>query len=123
MPDTTRKPGRAALGAAAEQLVCDHLVRLGYKLVARNVRVGRLEIDIIARTANLMVFCEVRGRSNDAWMTPAQSIDPAKVKRIRQAAAVWLKTNRPGTNQVRFDVASVVFDQEPARIDYFERAF
>lgn len=70
-----------------------------------------------------MVFCEVRGRSSDKWMTPAQSIDPAKVKRIRQAAALWLKENRPSTSQVRFDVASVVFDQNPARIDYFERAF
>lgn len=124
MPQSeSRKANRAALGVAAEQLVCDRLVGLGYAIVDRNVRVGRLEIDVIARQGNLMVFCEVRGRSSDAWMTPAQSIDAAKVKRIRQAAAVWLKNNRPSTSQVRFDVASVVFDRDPPRIDYFERAF
>lgn len=122
-PNASRKANRASLGLAAEQLVCVRLEALGYTIVDRNVRVGRLEIDIIARQGSLMVFCEVRGRSSDAWMTPAQSIDTAKVKRIRQAAAVWLKSNRPSTTQVRFDAASVTFDREPPRLDYFERAF
>lgn len=112
-----------ALGAAAEQFVCGHLEGLGYDLVGRNVRVGHLEIDIIARRGPVMVFCEVRARRSSRWMTPAQSVDLGKIRRIRQAAAIWLKQERPSTSQVRFDVASVVYDGELAQLDYFERAF
>lgn len=103
--------------------MCAHLQEQGYSIIARNVRVGRLEIDIIARRGPLMVFCEVRARRSDRWMSPAQSIDPGKVKRIRQAAAIWLKQERPSTNQVRFDAAAVVYDGTVPRLDYFERAF
>jgi putative endonuclease len=103
--------------------VCEKLVRDGYSIIARNARLGHLEIDIIARRGALMVFCEVRARRNTRWMTPAQSVDASKVRRIRQAAAIWLKRERPSTSEVRFDVASVVFDGALAEIDYFERAF
>ena len=87
--------------------------RLGFEIVARNARVGRLELDVIARRGPLIVFCEVRSRSSDRLMTPAQSIDPRKVARVRAAAAQWLRATKPGTAQVRFDVASVLF-AEPA---------
>lgn len=114
---------RVALGVAAEDLTCDYLVERGYAIVGRNVRVGRLEIDIIAKRGPLAVFCEVRSRRSDRWMTPAQSVDPGKVRRIRQAAAVWLKSNRIGTSQTRFDVASVIHGKDGPLMDYFERAF
>lgn len=114
---------RVALGVAAENLTCEYLLDRGYDIVGRNVRVGRLELDIIARRGPLAVFCEVRSRRSDRWMTPAQSVDPGKVRRVRQAAAVWLKSNRIGTSQTRFDVASVIHREDGPLMDYFERAF
>jgi Holliday junction resolvase-like predicted endonuclease len=56
-------------------------------------------------------------------MTPAQSIDPRKVARVRQAAAKWLRDARSGGMQVRFDVASVLFDVPEGRLNYLEGAF
>ena len=91
--------------------------------MARNLRVGRLELDIVARKGRLIVFCEVRSRSHDRFMTPAQSIDPKKVERIRRAAAQWLRSSQTGTDQVRFDVASVLFDSPEGRLNYLEGAF
>jgi len=114
---------KIALGAEAETLVCEHLKAQGYAIVARNARVGRLEIDVIARQGPVMVFCEVRARTNDRWMTPAQSIDAGKVRRIRQAAAIWLKQQRPSTTQIRFDAAAVLYTDGVPHLDYFERAF
>lgn len=114
---------RKLLGARAEQLACDHLCALGFEIVARNLRVGRLELDVVARRGPLMVFCEVRSRTSDRLMTPAQSINPRKVMRVRQAAALWLRTSRPGPVQMRFDVASVTFDVSEGRLNYLEGAF
>lgn len=114
---------RKALGQQAEQLACDHLQQQGFEIVARNARVGRLELDVVARRGRLLVFCEVRSRSSDRLMTPAQSIDARKVARVRQAAAQWLRQVQAGPVNVRFDVASVLFDVPEGRLNYLEGAF
>jgi putative endonuclease len=104
-------------------MACSYLVECGFRIVGRNVRLGRLELDVIAQRGSLLVFCEVRSRSSDLLMTPAQSIGPRKVARIRQAAGIWLRRNRPGAVEVRFDVASVLFDCPEGRLNYLVGAF
>lgn len=116
--------GRAETGRTAESLVADDLRARGYEIVAQNARVGRLEIDIIARRDRLLVICEVRSRRSRAFGSPAATIDAKKIARIRRAAAAWLKQNRPGTTELRFDAAAVTFDPEGNHeIQYYERAF
>jgi putative endonuclease len=114
---------RAALGARAEQLATEHLERRGFEIVGRNVRIGRLELDVIARRGSLLVVCEVRSRKSDRVMTPAQSVDYRKVAHVREAARLWLRQHRTGTSQLRFDVASVLFDTPDGRLNYLEGAF
>lgn len=117
--------GRQALGQRGEALVASKLERQGYEIVARNARAGRLELDIVARRGGLLVVCEVRTLRRARMYSPAESVTPAKQARIRQATARWLRDNRPGTRQVRFDVAAVVFDGPGGtpRITYYENAF
>jgi len=119
----TKPTERAALGARAEQLACDYLERCGFAILARNVRLGRLELDVIARRGALLVVCEVRSRRSDRVMTPAQSIDYRKVAHVRAGAARWVRELKPGTTQLRFDVASIVFDTPGGRLNYLVGAF
>lgn len=114
---------RAELGRAAEALVAEHLMAAGFAVLGRNVRLGRLELDLIVRRNDLLVFCEVRARRHDRFVAPAATMDARKVARVRQAAAQWLRTHRPGALDVRFDVAAVVFDTPGARIEYYEGAY
>ena len=120
----TRKTAsqRTELGRRAEESVAEYLQKKGFEIVARNERVGHLEIDIIAKKGSLLIFCEVRSRTNDAWMTPAQTLNKTKLERLRRAATQWLISTRFSVVEVRFDVASVVFDVPQGRIDYFEDA-
>ena len=119
-----RRPStRAELGRAAEDLAAQHLEALGFEIVGRNVRFGRFELDLIARSRNLVVFCEVRGRTHDRFVAPAATMDPRKVARVRQAAAQWLRAHRPGDVDIRFDVAAVIFDVPGGRIEYYEGAY
>lgn len=113
---------RRQLGLRGEQLAAEHLANQGFQIVARNVRVGRDELDLIATRARMVVFCEVRARASAALLEPAESIDRAKVGRIRRAAAQWLATQGARYEQIRFDAASVVMS-EPPRLTYFEDAF
>ncbi|HEX2678771.1 MAG TPA: YraN family protein [Polyangiales bacterium] len=114
---------RAELGARAEGLVAQELEKRGFRVLARNTRVGRLEIDLIARRRDLIVFCEVRALTSDHLMSPAHTIGPQKIERVRRAAALWLTSAKLGGVDVRFDAAAVVFGRETPRIDYYEAAF
>ncbi len=115
-------PTTKATGDRAEELVAARLVDEGFEIVGRNVRVGRLELDVIARRGSLVVFCEVRARTHDRIAAPWQSVDRAKIERIRRAARAFLASAMLGNVSVRFDVASVVLGP-PVKIDYFDEAF
>lgn len=114
---------RAELGRNAERIVAEHLTQLGFEVLGRNIRFGRLEIDIIARRGDLLVFCEVRARQHDRFVAPAATVDARKIANLRSAAYHWLRANRPGEVDIRFDVAAVVFDQPDGRVIYYEGAF
>lgn len=114
---------RAELGRTAERLVAERVAANGFEIVGRNVRLGHLEIDIIARRRDLVVFCEVRARMHDRFVAPAATVDARKIARLRQAAVLWLRAQRMGYVDVRFDVAAVVFDTPGGRIEYYEGAF
>lgn len=114
---------RGALGSAGEALVRSHLEQHGFTLIAGNVRVGRLEIDLIARRGALYVFCEVRTRTSAAFVDAIDTIDRAKQRRIRRAAELWLLRERLEPEEIRFDAASVLLRGEQCELTYYEDAF
>lgn len=107
----------------AESAVAERLAREGYLIVGRNVRVGRLELDIIARKGSLLVVCEVRSRSSDRFGSPVDTIDRQKVARIRRATATWLHEQGLRGVSVRFDAAAVTFRGEEPEVVYYPNAF
>lgn len=86
------------------------------------MRVGRLELDVIAQRGSLVVFCEVRARTSAGIAAPYESIDRRKIERVRRAALGWLTARGGKRVDVRFDVASIVLGP-PVKMDYFENAF
>ncbi len=82
-------------------------------IVATNLRLGRLELDIVARDADTIVVVEVRTRGATAWQTGMESIARTKAKRVRAAGErLWRQRflRDPSVNRMRFDVAVVTFD-------------
>lgn len=117
---------RARLGQRAEEAVADYLRRSGFNIVARNLRIGRLEIDIVARRDELVLVVEVRTRSAGAWTTGLGSLSGAKRQRIRRAGQrLWRDRFKadPSIERMRFDAASVRFSGERPDIDYIVAAF
>jgi putative endonuclease len=117
---------RLAIGQAAEAAVCEYLEQQGYQIVARNLRLGRLELDVVARKEELVVVVEVRSRGPGAWTTGFGSITRLKRERIRRAGQrLWRERYRkdPSVERLRFDAASVVFEHDTARIEYIVAAF
>ena len=71
------------LGVLGERLAADHLEKNGYKILDRNVRMSRNEIDIIAEDDSFIVFVEVKTRSvqhegSSLYGSPARAVDSKK---------------------------------------------
>lgn len=80
----------------------------------RNVRVGHLEVDILARRAEVVAVVEVRYRGLGAWTTALDSVDAKKRGRLQLAARhLWDQRLRHDLSiqTVRFDVVMVSFDE------------
>jgi putative endonuclease len=117
---------RRALGARAEALVAEYLVTEGYEIVATNLRIGALEIDVVARRGPLVAVVEVRTRGPGALTSGFGSVDGRKRERLRRAGErLWQRRYRHdrSVEHLRFDVASVRLDREPPTLEYVVAAF
>jgi putative endonuclease len=77
-----------------------------------NVRVGKLEIDVIARDGPVVVIVEVRTRGPGSYVRALDSIDARKRARVRRAGErLWRErfSRTPGLERMRFDAAAVTF--------------
>ncbi len=85
MPLTTVEIGRAGESRARRFYVAQ-----GYEIVAVNVRVARVEVDLVVRRAGELLFVEVKTKRGDAFGDPLEMVDARKLRRLRRAAETWL---------------------------------
>jgi putative endonuclease len=117
---------RQRLGRAAERAAADYLRGHGYRILAMNQRVGRGELDIIARRGSTLVFAEVKARRSVAYGAPEDALTARKCRQVARLAELWLAA-RPhtlaGVADVRFDVVAVDLHSAPAQIRHLPAAF
>ena len=104
-------------GARADEQAARFLAERGLKILARNYRCRGGEIDLVCRDGAILVFVEVRLRTNRDFGGAAASITPAKQRRITLAANHYL-AGKP-LPACRFD--AVLLDG--ADIDWIRNAF
>lgn len=112
---------RAELGRRAESAVADLLFARGFTLLARNLRLGALELDIVARKGPLVVVVEVRTRGAGAWVGALESVTWAKRQRLRRATSHLWHTRLVAMRcleRVRIDVAAVSFVGSKTCVEY-----
>lgn len=93
-------------GEAGEQRARRHLEQAGLEFVAANYRCRRGELDLVMRDGQVLVFVEVRLRSNPHYGSGADSIGAVKRRRLIGAALHYLQRYRIDV-PCRFDVVSI----------------
>jgi putative endonuclease len=124
---------RRRLGARGEELAARHLEARGYRVVERNFRTRYGELDVVARDARFLVFCEVKTRIVRAEpgtevLGPFASIGPRKQRQVRAMAREWLTQGRlegRRPSELRFDAIGVSFDAHGrlVALEHLEAAF
>ncbi len=113
---------RAERGRYGEDLAAQYCRKtLGYRVIARNWRSGRDEVDLICCDAEVLVFIEVRARSESALVSGFDSVDAKKKKILRRACKAYLKQLSHPPKHLRFDVIGVVLrDNEPGEVRHYQ---
>lgn len=123
---------RRKLGNLGEEEAVSHLVRRGHEILDRNFRTRYGELDVVSRTADCLVFCEVKTRTSGGRRGPASALEavgPAKRRRLRLMAREWFRLRGAVHERlprgVRFDAVGVVFDApgQLVALDHVEDAF
>lgn len=94
-------------GKIAEDLAVDFLVKNQYKILARNFRYLKAEIDIIAEAGNQIIIVEVKARHTDAFLEPQEAVNKKKIKLLISAANYFIEEYNID-KEVRFDIISVL---------------
>jgi putative endonuclease len=110
------------LGQKGEDLAADHLQKAGFKILFRNWKWGKNEIDIIAENQNFIVFVEVKTRNDDFQMHPVTAVTKEKQKSIIWAANGYLQKFNID-KEGRFDIITVIKTVDSYQIDHIEGAF
>jgi putative endonuclease len=97
-----------ALGRLGEDLAARHLQQMGMVILERNYRCRFGELDIIARDGDVLVVCEVKTRSTEAFGSPLAAVSQVKLLRMRRIALAWLKERGLWIRVVRFDIIGIL---------------
>jgi putative endonuclease len=101
---------KVAFGRRWEEHAADVVRRAGFEILEQNVRLGALELDLVAKRDELIAIIEVRFRGARALEGPLASITHVKRRRlIRAARALWrtrLRQHRD-VKRVRIDVIAI----------------
>lgn len=110
------------LGRKGEDAACQYLTNIGCKVVERNWRYGKHEIDIIAEDEQYIIFVEVKTRTSSQWGNPEDFISNSQIKRIIAAANFYIQ-EKDISKEPRFDVISIISHGGSFEIEHIDDAF
>lgn len=107
-------------GNKGEKLAREYLQIKGYKILGKNYRSKWGEIDIIAKDKEVVVFVEVKTKTDNRYGEPWEMVNQWKIEQVKRMGEVWCRDyGWEGT--VRMDVIGIIIreDEEP-KIDHYE---
>lgn len=104
---------RRELGDFGERIAAHRLESQGMRIVARNVRVGRVEVDLIVEDLDELVFVEVRTRRGAAGLA-AESVTATKLRKMWECAISYCEQKAIPLERLRIDVVAIDLDANGA---------
>jgi len=96
------------VGRLGEDAAAALLAKKGLRILARNLRLGRLELDLVCQDGQTLVFVEVKTRAEGSLATPAEGLTRQKAERLLRAGRLYLSGHDLWDRPCRFDLVSVL---------------
>lgn len=109
------------LGKKGEELAMDFLIDKGYKILEKNYRYLKAEVDIIAQKEDVLAVVEVKTRSTDYFGNPQDFVNPKKIKLLLSAIDYYV-IEKDLDVEVRFDIIAIIHQKE-IKIEHLKDAF
>ncbi|MCK9572638.1 MAG: YraN family protein [Candidatus Omnitrophica bacterium] len=113
----------ADFGKVNEQLAAEFLIKNGYQILRKNFRSKKGEIDIIAKDQGTICFVEVKARKSADFGLPEEAVGLVKQKKISLAALYFLSSQGLLEKNARFDVISILWQDDQPKFTLFKDAF
>lgn len=111
------------IGERGEAIAVRYLQQIGYRILARNFRYQKGEIDIIATDDKFLIIVEVKSRSFPSYGSPEASIGQTKTDLMALAAGYYQELYDVRL-EIRFDVISIIFrNDKKAQLTHLQEAF
>lgn len=110
------------LGNQGEKVAQKFLESSGYKILEKNWRFGKYEIDLIARKDHFVAIVEVKTRGSNLFENPEDTVSQQQRKRLIEAADQFLR-NYPEDVEARFDIIALRKEKEKWEVKHFEDAY
>ena len=104
------------LGVRGENLAAKYFQDQGYQLVARNCRIGRREIDLIARQDEELVFIEIKTRIETPESRKENSLTARQVHNLKLAISEYCYQHRHNFEQLRLDLVIILVNETDRRM-------
>jgi len=114
---------KKTLGKKGEEIALKYLKKKGYKILATNYRCPLGEIDIIAKYKKVIAFIEVKTRRSSTFGLPQESVNQRKQYQLSKVSLYFLKRYRLTKTKARFDVVSVLIDNDSEKVELIQDAF
>jgi len=110
------------LGKKGEDLAVEFLQGKGYKILDRNWRFKKAEVDIIAQKNEVLAIIEVKTRSSDYFGNPQDFVNQKKIQLLVEAINEYV-TSRDLDVEVRFDIIAILKNKSTFEIEHLKDAF
>jgi putative endonuclease len=113
------------LGEWGEGQAASFLQGKGYSLLARNIRIGHCELDLVMKQREMIVFVEVKTRISSAFGSPEEGVTARKRERLLKAAWGYLELHDELDTPWRIDVVAIEASRQRdiLRIEHHPGAF
>ena len=95
------------VGEYGEMLAEKYLVKKGYHILAKNIKVGRQEIDILCKIRDFYIFVEVKCRASATYGLPEDSLSHSKFNQLKFGIAKYIGMNKIPADKIRVDLVAV----------------
>jgi putative endonuclease len=114
------------IGNQAEDIALKYLIQQGLTLIKQNylTKVGEIDIIMLDKAEQVLVFVEVRYRKNTHFGSATDSVDHAKQLKIMRTAEHYLARQQKFDEYIcRFDVIGLESDLKYPKINWIKDAF